>query len=261
MARSPKSPRPHRFTGPAAAPAASPRFQRRPEARPEELLSAAVSVFGERGFRATTLEEVAQRAGVSKGTVYLYFASKDDLFRAMVEKKVIAQLEDVEALARRHTGSAAELLTETVQRIWDALARKDMVCLMRTVQAELPNFPGVKRFFFEHVIQRHRRLLRGIIERGVASGEFRPQALRVVPLMLPALMVQLHQSRFLFGDVDKGCVRLDALRDQMIDCLLNGILIRPRDRHGRDPAGRARNRTRTATAHGGRGPGRKRRVG
>ncbi len=228
-------------TATPADPEAAPRFHRRPEARPEELVAAAVSVFGERGFRATTLEEVAQRAGVSKGTVYLYFASKDDLFRAMVEKKVVTQVEGIEALAREHTGSATDLLRLVVQRIWEALARKDMVCLTRIVQAELPNFPTVKQFFFEHVVLRQRRVLRAIVERGVAAGEFRPEALRVVPLMLPALMVQLHQSRFLFGDLDKSPVQPEVLRDQMIECLLEGIAVRRRTR--RAPARRARKRS------------------
>ncbi len=233
---------PHPASPPAPAdPDTAPRFHRRPGARPDELLAAAVSVFGERGFHATTLEAVAQRAGVSKGTVYLYFASKDDLFRAMVEKKVVAQLEGVETLVREHTGSATGLLTEAVQRLWDALARKDMVCLTRIVQAELPNFPGVRQFFFDHVVQRHRRLLRTIVERGVATGEFRPEAIKVVPLMLPALMVQLHQARFLFGDLDKTPVQPDVLRNQMIECLLDGIKVRRRSR----PAPRRRQRKRS----------------
>ena len=153
-----------------AAVPVSPRFHRRPAARPDELVAAALAVFGERGFRATTLEEVAARAGVSKGTVYLYFASKDDLFRAVVEAKVVTLLESVEAMARTHAGSASELLGKVVHRMWDAMSRPDIVCMSRLVQAELTQFPEVRRFYFEQVIQRHRRLLRGIAARGVASG-------------------------------------------------------------------------------------------
>jgi AcrR family transcriptional regulator len=153
--------------------AVAPRFLRRPEARPEELLTAALAVFGERGFRQTTLEEVAARAGVSKGTVYLYFASKDDLFRAVVEQKVVTLLAPMEAMARTHAGSSADLLKKLVHRMWAAMSQQDMLCLSRLVQAELSHFPEVRRFYFENVILRHRRLLHAIAARGVASGEFR----------------------------------------------------------------------------------------
>jgi AcrR family transcriptional regulator len=221
-----------------AAPAL-PRFHRRPAARPEELVEAALAVFGERGFRATTLEEVAARAGVSKGTVYLYFASKDDLFRAVVEAKVVTLLASAEAMARTHAGSATELLVDVVHRMWDAMSRTDMVCMGRLVQAELTQFPEVKRFYFEQVIQRHRRLLRNIAARGVASGEFRAEATVIVPRMVPSLVMQLNQNRFLFGDLDTGAPAPAVLCDAMLTLVLHGI--------GKPP-GRTARRNRTATA-------------
>ena len=206
-----------------AAVAARPRFLRRPEARPEELIQAALSVFGERGFRQTTLTEVAERAGVSKGTVYLYFESKDDLFRAVVTQKVVSLLEPAEAMARSHAGSAAELLTKLVHRMWEAMSKKDMGCLSRLVQTELTQFPDLRRFFFEEVIQRHRRLLHGIAVRGVATGEFRKEATTILPRMLPALVMQLNQVRFLYGDLDAGAPTSDKLRDLMLGMVLTGV--------------------------------------
>jgi len=190
---------------------AAPRFLRRPAARPEELLDAALAVFGERGFRQTTLEEVATRAGVSKGTVYLYFASKDDLFRAVVERKVVMLREQVRGG------------TLVVHRMWEAMSRHDMVCLSRLVQAELTQFPEVRRFFFEQVIQRHRKLLKGIATRGVANGEFRPEATMILPRMVPPLVMQLNQNRFLFGEIDHGAPSATALRDAMLALFLEGI--------------------------------------
>lgn len=222
----------------STVPAAPPRFLRRPEARPDELLAAALAVFGERGFRQTTLEEVATRAGVSKGTVYLYFASKDDLFRAVVEHTVIALFESIEAMARTHAGSASELLTTVIQRMWAAMSQKDVVCLGRLVQAELTQFPEVRAFFFENVIQRHRRLLHEIATRGVASGEFRREATVIIPRMVPALVMQLNQVRFLFGDLDTAAPSPDKMRDTMLLMVLEGVrkpATRPR---GRATAGR-----------------------
>jgi len=206
-----------------AAVAARPRFLRRPEARPEELVQAALAVFGERGFRQTTLTEVAERAGVSKGTVYLYFESKDDLFRAVVTQRVVSLLEPAEAMARSHAGTAAELLTKLVHRMWEAMSKKDMGCLSRLVQTELTQFPDLRRFFFEEVIQRHRRLLHGIAVRGVATGEFRKEATTILPRMLPALVMQLNQVRFLYGDLDVGAPTSDKMRDLMLAMVLSGV--------------------------------------
>jgi AcrR family transcriptional regulator len=201
----------------------APRFHRRPADRPEELLTAALEVFGSRGFRATTLEEVAARAGVSKGTVYLYFESKDDLLRAVVEKKVVALLESAEEVARSHSGTATELLITVVHRMWDAMSHPEMISLSRLVQAELTHFPGMRRFFFDRVIQRHRRLLRGIAARGVARREFRRSALIAVPRMVPPLVMQLNQNRFLFGSLDRNAPDAEALRDAMLDMVLAGV--------------------------------------
>ena len=203
------------------------RFRRRPEARPEELLDAALAVFGEQGYRATTLEEVARRAGVSKGTIYLYFASKDDLFRAMVEKNVIAMLELAEARAREHTGTASDLLEALIRGMWHALSRPEMVCLTRLVQSELPQFPEIQRYYWDHVIQRHRRLLRAIVERGIASGEFRPEALAIVPTMVPSLIVHLNHVRALFGGLDIDAPTPDAQVESILSLVFDGIRSRP----------------------------------
>ena len=205
------------------ATAVRPRFLRRPEARPEELIAAALTVFGERGFRQTTLEEVAARAGVSKGTVYLYFSSKDDLFRAVVTQKVVALLEPAEEMARTHDGLASDLVIKLIHRMWAAMSRKDMGCLSRLVQSELAQFPDLRRFFFEEVIQRHRRLLQTIAARGVASGEFRRDATTILPRMLPALVMQLNQVRFLYGDLDTAAPSSEKLRDLMLGMVLDGV--------------------------------------
>jgi AcrR family transcriptional regulator len=215
---------------PAAHPRAAPRFSRRPEARREELVDAALAIFGERGFRSTTLEDVAKQAGVSKGTVYLYFDSKDALFRAMVERKVVSLIEVGEALVRSHDGSAAELLGLLLSRMCDLVSRDDMVRLTRLVQSELSHFPEVRRFYFEQVIQRHRRLLRSVVERGVARGEFRREATRLVPLMVPSLVVHLNQVRLVFEGLDAEVPPSPVLRKMILDFVLDGIRARPATR-------------------------------
>lgn len=186
-------------------------------------MTAALEVFGERGFHRTTLDEVARRAGVSKGTVYLYFDSKDDLLRGVITTKVVPLLEAGEAAVDSHTGSATELLATVIRTMWDAVARNDMQCLTRLVHAELPKFPELRQFYFDQVILRHRRLLREIARRGVATGEFRPAAVELVPLMVPPLVVQLNQVRSLFGGVDPEPLSCDAAPALVIALVLDGI--------------------------------------
>ncbi len=206
------------------------RRTRRPEARPEELIDAALAVFGERGFRAASLDEVARRAGVSKGTVYLYFASKDDLFRAVVERKIVVLLEEGEAILAGHEGSATELLGLVVRRMAEALQREDMVRITRLVHAELPQFPEIRAFYFEHVILRNRRLLASIVERGIARGEFRPMAREVLPRAIPSLLIHQAQLRTKFADLDHDAPTAGAILDQTLDVLLHGVLLPAGDR-------------------------------
>ena len=154
----------------------SPRWQRRPDARPEEILDAAQTVFGECGFARTKLDDVARLAGVSKGTVYLYFDSKESLFREMVRAKVVAAVAECEELVRNYQGSCRELLVELITRLYYGLRNERMARIARLVQAELESFPELAQFYFDEVILRARRLVADVLERGVTTGEFRPEA-------------------------------------------------------------------------------------
>src|SRR5690242_10352198 len=106
-----KRPRPRRPARPAPR-RARPRWRRRKDARPEEIVAAALEVFGERGFAAARLEEVARRAGVTKGTVYLYFDGKEALFKAVVRQTIVPAIAQGEALASSFAGSARALLAQ-----------------------------------------------------------------------------------------------------------------------------------------------------
>src|SRR5690242_6626403 len=138
----------------SSLPQTSPRWQRRPEARPDEILDAAFTVFGESGFARAKIEDVARLAGVSKGTVYCYFDSKEALFREMVRAKVVASLAEAEGFVRSYEGSARELLAELIRRMYGRVRREEMMQLARVVQGELPHFPELARFYFDEVILR-----------------------------------------------------------------------------------------------------------
>ena len=156
-----------------------PRWQRRPEARPEEILDAALEVFGEQGFARARLEDVAQRAGVSKGTLYLYFDSKETLFREMVRAKAVAALREGAAFVEAFQGSHRDLLTEFLRRMYRVLQEQNLSRISRLVQAELASFPELAHFYSQEVILPARRLVESIITRGIEAGEFRAHGSRL----------------------------------------------------------------------------------
>lgn len=155
---------------PPAAPA--PR-KRRKEARPSELTAAALGLFVEKGFAATRLEDVAARAGVSKGTLYLYFDSKEALFKAVIQEGILPVVAENEAIAAQHTGSSFDLLEKLLDNWWGKIGLTDFAGIPKLMVAEARNFPEVAQFYYENVIRRGRALVGAALERGMAAGEFR----------------------------------------------------------------------------------------
>ncbi len=153
--------------------AKAPPRKRRKEARPSELMAAALGLFVEKGFAATRLEDVAARAGVSKGTLYLYFASKEALFKAAIQEGIVPVVVESEAIAAQHEGSAFDLLERLLANWWTRVGDTEYAGIPKLMVAEARNFPEVAQFYYENVILRGRALVGAALERGMASGEFR----------------------------------------------------------------------------------------
>lgn len=168
---------------------ASPR-RRRKEARPAELTAAALDVFVEKGYAATLLEDVAVQAGVSKGTLYLYFDSKEALFKAVVREGLLPALAEGEALVAGFKGSSEDLLRELVTGMWQLIGAQRIGGLPKLVIAEARNFPEIAGFYYQEVILRGTALIRSVIERGVRRKEFRKIDVDAVVhlVMAPVLM-------------------------------------------------------------------------
>ena len=154
-------------------PAATPPRKRRKEARPSELTAAALSLFVDKGFAATRLEDIAGRAGVSKGTLYLYFDSKEALFKAVIQEGILPVLAENEAIAAQHTGTSFELLARLLDNWWGKIGLTEFAGIPKLMVAEARNFPEVAQFYYENVIRRGRALVGAALERGMGSGEFR----------------------------------------------------------------------------------------
>jgi AcrR family transcriptional regulator len=151
-----------------------PRWERRKQARPGELLDAALDQFVEKGYAATRLDDVAARAGVSKGTLYLYYASKEELFKAVVRQNIVPLLEASERDVAQSNATSAELLGGFFRQWWSSFGATRLSGIAKLVVGEAGNFPELARFFQQEVVVRHALLLRSIIERGTRQREFRP---------------------------------------------------------------------------------------
>src|SRR4051812_32188046 len=134
------------------------RWERRSEARPAEIVSAALDLFVEKGFAATKMEQIGVRAGVTKGTVYLYFRSKEDLFRAVLEESIVPTVEAGEQMIEAHRGSATELFRTLMLTWWSVIGRHPTSGIPKLIMSEAANFPALAEIFFEKVIQRGRKL-------------------------------------------------------------------------------------------------------
>lgn len=167
--------------------------RRRKEARPSELTAAALELFVEKGFAATRLEDVAARAGVSKGTLYLYFDSKEALFKAVILEGIIPALAEGEAILARHAGSAFDLLQSLLNNWWAMIGDTHLSGVAKLMISEARNFPEVAQFYYENVIKRGRALIGAALERGMASGEFRPMDINtcIDVVIAPVLMLNI----------------------------------------------------------------------
>jgi AcrR family transcriptional regulator len=151
----------------------APKWRRLPEERPQQILDAAIEVFGDHGLADARLEDIAKRAGVSKGTIYLYFPNKEALFKEMIRQTVIDQLEQTERDLVNDHGSATDQVRRFMRWWWALMRRPDYQRIHRLVIGELQRFPELVEFFWDEVIVRRQLLLDRLIQRGVDSGEFR----------------------------------------------------------------------------------------
>ncbi|HWZ57934.1 MAG TPA: TetR/AcrR family transcriptional regulator [Gemmatimonadaceae bacterium] len=169
-------------------PATEPKWRRLPEERPHQIMDAAIEVFGERGLSSARLEDVAKRAGISKGTIYLYFPNKVALFQEMVRQTVGAQIDRVEQELARHTGTAIEQIDAYIRAWWQFNLSPHTQTISRLLISELPRFPELAQFYADEVVVRKVRLLSALIARGVESGAFRPVDPESTARLLGAMM-------------------------------------------------------------------------
>jgi AcrR family transcriptional regulator len=176
-----------------------PRFQRRKEDRPAELTNAALVEFSRNGYAGTRVDDVAKRAGVSKGLLYLYFKTKEDLFKAVVRSFVVPKITELSALVAQPGVGAEEFLRGPFLAFIKSLPESRARVVVRLMIAEGHKYPDLTRFYWENVVSKGLGALRKVVERGVANGEFRKTALLDFPHLFVAPVVFSLLWRILFA--------------------------------------------------------------
>lgn len=202
-----------------------PKWRRRKAARPGEIVEAALEVFAAKGFAAAKLEDIARRAGISKPTLYLYFETKDDIFRAVARAVVASLLEALESQAEGANKPFAELAPRLLSRAAGMMASGRVSAIARMVIGESRNFPDLARIWHDDVIASVIGIVTGTIARAQARGEVAPGDPRLHAFSLMGPMVMAMLFREVFGEVTANPPDLQALADQHARTALRGLLL------------------------------------
>ncbi len=202
----------------------SPKWQRRAESRPREICVAALEVFAEHGFAAARLDEIARRAGVSKGTLYLYFTDKADLFRAVVRDTVAPNIQPMRQMAASANMPFADIVRLLLPGFAAIAGRTPVGAVAKMVIGESRNFPELAKVWHDEVVSKAVGALAGLVERAQEKGEVRSgdPRLHVISLMGPMLMGMLWRETL----EPAGGTPLDlaALARQHSETILAGLL-------------------------------------
>lgn len=203
--------------------------ERRKGARPGELLSAALDLFVEKGFAGTRVEEVAQRAGVSKGTLFLYFSSKEELFKAVVRENISGRFAEWSEELDAYQGSSADLLRYCMTSWWERVGSTRASGIPKLMMSEGSNFPELAAFYEAEVIRPGDELIRRILQRGVASGEFRPMDMKYASYLVLAPMLFLTMAIHCSGpwNADSSALVPQEFIALQLNTLLHGMCIAP----------------------------------
>lgn len=202
----------------------NPKWQRRPEERRGEIIEAAVATFGQLGYERATLADVAERAGVSPGTVSHYFGSKSDLFEAVIADRFVDFVASEEALLAAETGSARQLLAQLMRRLWDHTWAPGTIALMQAVQVDMAAFPGSGQLLCKQLSDRWRRLFGVILDRGIRSGEFRPLDVDASARVIGYALIGVAQKAATFARFDAAMPARERLWTAVLEMVERFVL-------------------------------------
>ena len=193
-----------------------PRYQRRKEDRPQEITAAAFAAFAEKGFTATKVEEVARRAGVSKGLLYLYFKTKEELFKAVIRNVVTPRVDELTRTLDSSELSAEAFIRGPLLAFMQRLPGSPASVVIRLMISEAPKHPDLVDYYWDNVASRGLAALRQLLERGVEDGDFRESAVNELPQLLLAPVIMSIVWGIVFADRSLDTDKLIATHVDMI---------------------------------------------
>jgi AcrR family transcriptional regulator len=197
-----------------------PRYQRRKEDRPQEITQAALEAFTEKGYAATRVEEVAKRAGVSKGLLYLYFKTKEELFKAVVKSVVIRRIDQLIGNIETTELSSEDFIRGPLLSFMKRVPGSPVAIVIRLLISEGPRHPDLVDYYYENVVAKGLAAITGFVERGVEQGEFRKSVITELPqlFLAPVMLSIIWNIVFKTRELDT-----DKLIETQIDMLLAHI--------------------------------------
>jgi len=194
-----------------------PRYRRRKEERPQEITEAALAAFAEKGYAATRVDDVAKRAGVSKGLLYLYFKTKEELFKAVVRSFVVPKIDALVAIIDSSELSSEEFLRGPFLDFVKTLPGSPVSVLIRLMIAEGPKHPDLLQYYWDKVVSRGLAAITELLERGVENGEFQRSIVNDLPhlFVMPVVFSVVFKSLF-----EKQCPDTDRLIETQVDLLI-----------------------------------------
>lgn len=205
------------------------RRERRKEARPGELLAAALDLFAEKGYAATRAEEVAAKAGVSKGTLFLYFPSKEELFKAVVTESVAGPVNSGLAEVDGFPGSTAQLVPYLMTQWWERFGATKASGISKLMMSEAQNFPELAAFYQQTVVIPGRELIRQVIQRGIDRGEFRQVDVQyaVFSILAPMMFLIMWKHSMSFCCPEGSAIDPATYLQSQADIIVRGLLKNP----------------------------------
>jgi AcrR family transcriptional regulator len=204
-------------------PERGPKFRRRAEARPDEVLDAALELFMEKGFAATRVDDIAKRAGLSKGAVYLYFPSKEAVLEALVRRAIIPIADSALEALRAYEGDPRIVITMVMKMIGHRFGDPRIVAIPKVVFREVLGFPHLAQMYRAEVLDKVIPVVTGLIRRGVEQGYLRqvdPEL--TVRSIIGPLLAHLVMAE-VFGIAPEGGLHFDRLVDNHLSILFDGL--------------------------------------
>ena len=198
------------------------RSQRR---RRDDILQAALEIFDRDGFEAAKMEDIAREAEVAKGTLYLYFDTKNALLEAVILTAIMPTLQKMGQVAAESTGTARDLLSQQLLIAAKRMASPEMASLLRHMISARTQHKDIAKLYYDKVVQSGLEHVGATLKRGVASGEFRPEIAHVDPLVLVGAHVYTAVWKILFSDMQE--LDIEKLVDEYLELVLRGLLARP----------------------------------